>query len=63
MEKHKFASISLTVQDSDFVKMFDPQGIWHVYSWQFSKDFTLLKNGGYFEFLPKMENANLLLSL
>ena len=25
MEKHKFASISLTVQDSDFVEIFEPQ--------------------------------------
>ena len=28
MEKHKFASISLTMRDkSDFIEIFDPQGI------------------------------------
>ena len=26
-----------------------------MYSWQFSKNFPLPKNGGHFEFLPKIE--------
>ena len=54
MAKHKFASISLTVRDSDFVEIFDPQGVRAMYSWQFSKNFPLTKNGVHFEFLPKM---------
>ena len=40
MEKHKFASISLTVQDrAIFVEILDPQVIWEMYYWQFSKKF------------------------
>ena len=43
MEKHKFASISLTMLDRAISSF-----------WQFSKNFPLPKNGGRFEFLPKM---------
>ena len=28
-----------------------------MYSWQFSKNFTLFKNGGHFEFSPNMEKC------
>ena len=40
---------------SDLIEIFDPQGILVNYSLQFSKNFTLFKNGGPFEFLPKMQ--------
>ena len=40
---------------SHFVEIFDPEGIREVYYWQFSKNFPLPKNGGHFEFSPKME--------
>ena len=40
MQKHKFASVSLTVQDrAIFVEIFDPQDISANYSVQFSKKF------------------------
>ena len=42
---------------SDFVKIFDPQGIWALYTWQFLKNFPLPKKRRpfwIFEFLPKM---------
>ena len=51
MAKHKFASISLTVRDSAISSKFSTRAL---YSWQFSKNFPLPKNGGHFEFLPKM---------
>ena len=38
------------VTQSDFIEIFDPQGIRAMYSWQFSKNFPLPKNGGHFEF-------------
>ena len=53
------------VRESDFVEIFDPQGITGMYSWQFSKNFPLPKNGGHFEFsnfCQKWKNAKLLLS-
>ena len=53
------------VTQSDFVEIFDPQGIRAVYSWQFSKNFPLPKNGGHFEFSNfsrKWQNTKLLLS-
>ena len=40
---------------SHFVEIFNPEGIREVYYWQFSKNFPLPKNGGHFEFSPKME--------
>ena len=37
VEKHKFASISLTMRDGAISsKTFTPQGIGEMYSWQFS---------------------------
>ena len=54
------------VTQSDFVEIFDPQGIRAMYSWQFSKNFPLPKNGGHFEFSnfsQKWQNTKLLLSL
>ena len=65
MAKHKFAFISLTLRDSDFVEIFDPQGVRAMYSWQFSKNFPLPQNSGHFKFsnfCQKWQNTNLLLS-
>ena len=64
--KHKFASISLTVQDRGILSklIFDPHCISEMYSWQFSKHFPLPKNGGHFEFsnfCQKLKNRNMLL--
>ena len=42
-------------RNSNFVEIFDPQSISAIYSCPSLKDFTLFKNGGYFEFLPKMQ--------
>ena len=39
MQKHKFASTSLTV--CDFVEIFDPQGISAIYSCQFCPSFRI----------------------
>ena len=39
MQKHKFSSVSLTLRDSDFVEIFDPQGISTIYSCQFCPSF------------------------
>ena len=53
------------VTQSDFVKIFDPQCIGALYSWQFKKNFPLPKNGGHFEFsnfYQQWQNTNLLLS-
>ena len=50
---------------SDFVEIFNPQGIYGMYSLQFSKNFPLPKNGGHFEFsnfCPKWQNTKLILS-
>ena len=49
--------------ESDFVEILDPQTIWELYSWQFSKNFPLPTYGGHFEFSSKMaKNTNLPLS-
>ena len=65
MAKHKLAFISLTMRESNFIEIFDPQGISGIYSFQFSKNFPLPKNGGHFEFsnfCQKWQNTKLLLS-
>ena len=48
MEKHKFAYLLNCARFST------PRVSEKMYSWQFSKKFPLPKNGGHFEFLPKM---------
>ena len=53
MKKRKFASVSLTVRDRAI--SMNPQGIWPVYPWQFSKNIPLPTYGSHFEFLPKIE--------
>ena len=56
MEKHKFASISLTVRDTAISMKYSTHRLSEkCYSLQFSKKFPLPKNGGHFEVLPKME--------
>ena len=51
MEKHKFASISLTVRDRAISSKFLTHRVtWATYSCQFLKKFPLPKNGGHFEF-------------
>ena len=56
MQKPQFACISLTVRDRvTSSKFFEPQGILANYALQFSRKFSLPKNGGHFEFLPKMQ--------
>ena len=54
MAKHKFASISLTVRDRAISSKFSTHRVSALYSWQFSKNFPLPKNGSHFEFLPRM---------
>ena len=54
MEKHKFATISLTVGER-FCRIFRPIGyLRNVLLAIFKKNFPLPKNGGHFEFLPKI---------
>ena len=59
MEKHKFASISLTVRDRVISSKFSTHRVSEkMYSWEFSKNFPLPKNGGHFvfsNFCQKME--------
>ena len=51
MEKHKFASISLTVQDRAISSNFLPTGYPRNVLWViFKKTFPLPKNGSHFEF-------------
>ena len=54
MAKHKFASISLTVRDRAISSKFSTHGVSKEGTLQFSKKFPLPKNGGHFEFLPKV---------
>ena len=58
MEKHKFASISLTVQDTAISSKFLTHRVLKTYSRQFSKKFSSPQKWrpfGIFAFLPKME--------
>ena len=56
MQKHIFASISLTVQDRAILLKFSTHRISKQYTiGNFQKKIPLPKNGGDFEFLPKME--------
>ena len=58
MEKHKFASISLTVRDRANSSKFQPTGYQrNALLAIFKKNFLLPKSGGHFQFkfLPKME--------
>ena len=51
-KKNKFASISLTVRGRAISSKFSTHRVSkQLYSWQFSKNFPLLKSGGHFEFL------------
>ena len=55
MAKHKFASISLTVRDRAISSKFStPRVSEQCTLGNFQKKFPLPKNGGHFEFLPKM---------
>ena len=55
MAKHKFASISLTVRDRAISSKFSiHRGSKECNLCNFQKKFPLPKNGGHFEFLPKM---------
>ena len=55
MEKHKFASISLTVRDRTISSKFSTHRVSEQYTLgNFQKKIPLPKNGGHFEFLPKM---------
>ena len=54
MAKHKFTSISLTVRDRAISSKFSTHRVSKECTLQFSKNFPLPKNGGHFEFLPKM---------
>ena len=55
MAKHKFAFISLTVRDRAISSKFSTHRVSKECNLlQLSKIFPLLKNGGHFEFLPKM---------
>ena len=56
MEKHKFASISLTVRDRAISSKFSTHRVSEKRTLgNFPKSFPLPKNGGHFEFLPKIE--------
>ena len=56
MAKHKIASISLTVRDRAISSKFSTHRVYNKCTLaNFEKKFPLLKNGGHFEFLPKME--------
>ena len=51
MEKHKFASISLTVRDRAILSKFSTHRVSEQCTLRkFSKNFPLPKNGGHFEF-------------
>ena len=55
MEKHKIPSISLTVRDRAISSKFSTQKVSKECTLgNFQKNFPLPKNGGHFEFLPKM---------
>ena len=55
MAKHKFASISLTVRDRAISSKFSTHRVFKECNlYNFQKNFPLPKNGGHFEFLPKM---------
>ena len=55
MAKHKFASISLTVRDRAISSKFSTHRVSKECTLcNFQKNFPLPKNGGHFEFLPKM---------
>ena len=54
MAKHKFTSISLTVRDRAISSKFSTHRVSKECTLQFSKNSPLPKNGGHFEFLPKM---------
>ena len=56
MAKHKFASISLTVRDRAISLKFSTHRVFEQCTLgNFQKKFPLPKNGGHFEFPPKME--------
>ena len=56
MEKRKFASIFLTVRDRAISSKFSAHRVSNKCTiGNFQKKFPLPKNGGHFEFLPKME--------
>ena len=56
MEKHKFASISLTVRDRAISSNFLTHRVYEKCTiGNFPKIFPLFKNDGHFEFLPKMD--------
>ena len=67
MEKHKFASISLTVQDRAISSKFSTRRVSEQYTLgNFQKNFPLPIYGGHFEFsnfCQKWRNTNLLISL
>ena len=55
MAKHKFTSISLTVRDRAISSKFSTHRVSeHCNFGNFQKNFPLPKNGGHFEFSPKM---------
>ena len=55
MAKHKFASISLTVRDRAISSKFSTHRVSKECNlYNLKKNFPLPKNGGHFEFLPKM---------
>ena len=55
MAKHKFPSISLTVRDRAISSKFSTHRVFKECNlYNFQKKFPLPKNGGHFEFLPKM---------
>ena len=57
MQKHKFASISLTVRDRAISSKFLTQIVSEQATlYNFQTKFPLFKHGGLFEFLPKMQN-------
>ena len=66
MQKHKFASISLTVRDRVISSKFSTHRVSNQCTiGHFQKHFTLPNNGGHFKFLnfcQKWKNTNLLLS-
>ena len=56
MEKHKFATISLTVRDTAISSKFSIHRVSEKCTLgNFQKNFPLPKNGSHFEFLPKIE--------
>ena len=56
MQKHKFVSISVTVRDRMISSKFSTQKISQQTTLcNFQKNFPLPKNGGHFEFSPKMQ--------